>query len=1310
MKRRNKKALLSALLALVMCLSLLPFGALAEEGSAEPEVPAAEVPTVEAEVPEADGVTIAAVTITGVTAPVAGQEASFAWSLPTGANYLMDDSDGSGGSAWIVSDTAPADWDDLSYDEWYFASGWGREEDDKLVFEAGKYYTFMAYLKSGEGATFASGVPATINGNTASTQEYTTHLKLVIWYTFALPAEGGSPTPTEIDSIAITGVTAPVVGEKVSFACSLPSGANYQLYNPNPEIGERLWVANATEPQSVQDILDEGKPVGSDMAAADYLSFRSGVWYSFGLYVEAKEGYVFADEVTATINDKTAEVQVVEEGSQLLLLYYFGAPTDNTPPTEIDSIAITGVTAPVDGRTMNFDWSLPADSGLYPYDDTVASLYKDCCWIVADKSYDKLTDIWLNGERIYESSYDGAPFEAGSYVTFLAYVGAESGYVFADSVTASINGTAAHCNKVTDGTVSPNVTYYEVWYTFGPLADTSEKIDSVAIAGVTAPVAGQTARFDWTDPAADAGYVKRSGSGCWIEMDTADQAYDDAELYFENETLVFSADKYYAFTAWIQADAGCSFADTVSATMNGETAEFETSESPGMEAVTYRFGRPAEGGTTAPMEIKITGVTEPELGEQADYSFHALSGVAYYIPSDSIAWVESSSKPQSFESLVRNGDFYSRGEELTFQAGKYYSFLVAVVHPDGFPEVLTATVNGEVARQYRADENQVYVWYTFEPRKAHSVDRVDVYDVVEPAVGEKASFNWEVASGTDYKKSDDPVNCAWLVTDSKPADIDALYAATDWHYATDSEPLEFETGKYYSFLCFVEAKDGGRFERGAYGTMNGVPANTADYPDEGYQYLDVWYTFGPLSDTVPQPVEIDEVDILDVTAPVAGAKASFVFSIPADAPYRVITDDGITCAAWVETTAPITTAEELQAAMMNDAGVYYDYESFDFQAGKYYTFVARTTPKAGNRFAEEVSGTMNGAAAGTDALDEQEVDVFYCFGPTEAAGEIDTITITNVTTPVAGRDFEYGFDVPAGAAYKAFVDNFGDAAAWVESDTIPTTLAELRHDGDWYFLADGGDYEFEEGYYYSFVAQVTPVSGWTFSDSATATINGKEAHVDVYVDFWNDAGGTNAERFIWYTFFSGEELEGEEITKLEVLNVTKPVAGEEAAFGWNVPGDANYSKDVDSDGDDGAWVVTDTEPQSWGDVNTGEWYFFSGYGRDDDDTIVFEEGKYYTFVAWLKPNSDYVFGLDARAYMNGEKAGLDFDRGSASVYQTFTVEKDGGGDTGGDNKPVKPPEVPETGDSGRPGLWLALTMLAAGGLMGLGFRRKKAKN
>ncbi len=1088
MKQRSKRTLLSALLALALCLSLLPFGALAEESSAEPEAPAeqsvepavespaeqsvepaAEPPTVEAEAPPTDGVTeIARVTVTGVMTPVAGEEASFSWTIPADANYVKDANSGGDDCAWIVTDTAPTDWDSMVPEsgvvEWYYASGYG--QDDKLVFEAGKYYTFMIYLKSGEDATFASGVPATINGNMADTQEYTNHLKLAIWYTFALPAQGGTPTPTEIDSISITGVT-----------------------------------------------------------------------------------------------------------------------------------------APVDGETMSFDWSLPADSGLYPYDDTVASLYKDCCWIVADRSYDKLSDIWLNGTRYYESSYDGETFEAETYVTFLAYVGADSGYVFADSVTGSINGTAANCNDVTDGTVSPNVTYYEVWYTFGPLEATAETIDSVTITGVTEPVAGKEIGFDFSVPA-DAGYEPDvSDCGCmgeWLETDWPLESYADVEdAYSDNDTNyywycendpddpdLFRAGYYYTYVAWVKPTGGNSFSDTLTATMNSSTAIVDG------------------------------------YGDYADiaYCFGATEG----------------------------------GTEI---------------------------------------------------------DRVDVTGVVEPVLGAEAGFNWAVPTGTDYKKwydPDDPYNCAWIETDSKPSDYGDLEDDGVWYYENWGDTLSFGTGKYYSFLVWVEAEEGFRFEQDCMASLNGVTAETADYAYSDYIYLAVWYTFGPLSDTAPEPVEIDQVDILNVMAPVAGAKASFAFSLPADAPYRMITDDGITSSAWLETEAPITSAEELDDAF-NNGGVYYDTETFHFLAGKYYTFVARTEPKAGNAYADGVIGTMNGVAAGTDILGDSEVDVFYCFEPAEAPEAIETITITNVVTPMDGMDFDFDFDLPAGADYKAFVDSYGDAAAWVKSDTIPSTLTELREDGDWYFLSDGGDYQFEEGYYYTFVAQLTPKSGQSFSPDATATINGKDAHVDVYVDFWVDAGGTDDERFVWYTF-PVEELVGAEITKLEVLNVTKPEAGKEANFGWTVPDGANYSKDVDSDGDDCAWVVTDAEPKSWDDVHYGQWYYSSGWGRDDDDTIVFEEGKYYTFVAWLEPNRNYVFGMGATAFMNGEKAGLDYDPSSASVYQTFTVKKDGGADAGGDSKPEKPAEVPDTGDSGMPGLWLGLALLAAGGLTGLGLRRKKAKS
>ncbi|NLC73380.1 MAG: hypothetical protein GX684_06375 [Ruminococcaceae bacterium] len=96
-----------------------------------------------------------------------------------------------------------------------------------------------------------------------------------------------------IDKIEITGVTAPVAGEK-------PTYDGITLKTAEAEILGKSWLVFTGKDDFVHSA---SKP------------FESGQTYSISFGLKPKDGYKFAEETTATVNEKPATVTVGGEGN-----------------------------------------------------------------------------------------------------------------------------------------------------------------------------------------------------------------------------------------------------------------------------------------------------------------------------------------------------------------------------------------------------------------------------------------------------------------------------------------------------------------------------------------------------------------------------------------------------------------------------------------------------------------------------------------------------------------------------------------------------------------------------------------------------------------------------------------------------------------------------------------------------------------------------------------------------------------------------------------------------------------------------------
>ncbi len=243
---------------------------------------------------------------------------------------------------------------------------------------------------------------------------------------------------------------------------------------------------------------------------------------------------------------------------------------------------------------------------------------------------------------------------------------------------------------------------------------------------------------------------------------------------------------------------------------------------------------------------------------------------------------------------------------------------------------------------------------------------------------------------------------------------------------------------------------------------------------------------------------------------------------------------------------------------------------------------------------------------------------------TVSAEELITeVEILNVIEPVIGEVARFDYSLPEGVNYE-YREDSGVYGCWGVSDTAVETEEDL-YNIDVY--AGDDVLVFEGGKYYVFAAWIQPKEGFAFSNDATATLNGEAAKLFLSeIEFPT----------VWYSFYLPFE---NEIMSVSVDSVVAPVAGKTATFDFNIPENVPYIKWIDDTGYTN-WAVTESIPESMDEIMESDWLYDPAYGPDSDDiesSLVFEEGKYYTFLAWVE-TENCVFTSNIECTLNGEAA------------------------------------------------------------------------
>ena len=292
------------------------------------------------------------------------------------------------------------------------------------------WYQLHARLKLDYGYSFAEQVTAAVVGAASTEVERYRDDTVYVsaWFKVGNPPE----TPTTISTVTLTGVPTERAETIEAWTDAIQEAAVSE--------GCRIYYASLREWDSKDSQWHYSDSSGSTDA---------GKVYGAMLTINPLPDHVFADTVTATVNDSAAEVAECDI-DEVVVFVPFGNVT-------IDKVEVKSATWPIDGNTIrkdadNFYLNDYFSDGSYPY------TLKSAQFQIKDgDSYRDLRD-----EETIFSGYNNyrviAELEAKDYATF------------ADSVTGDFNGTSGtECQTSNGGktcTVTRTCAVYDRAYTY----------------------------------------------------------------------------------------------------------------------------------------------------------------------------------------------------------------------------------------------------------------------------------------------------------------------------------------------------------------------------------------------------------------------------------------------------------------------------------------------------------------------------------------------------------------------------------------------------------------------------------------------------------------------------------------------------------------------------------------------------------------------------------------------------------------------------------------------------------------------------
>ncbi len=355
--------------------------------------------------------------------------------------------------------------------------------------------------------------------------------------------------------------------------------------------------------------------------------FSGNKQYYLMLNIKPNDGYVFSEAYQDNYKlNGVAPYRITFQSWGIAADYIFGDITaDEQGRTQISEMAVN-VTHPVGGEHPDFT----ATSGSDGYTAKVSY------WHGPNKDLTE-TDT----------------FKVGITYSVEVEISPDKDYVFLDRMDVTINGKkAVH----TDTNKETGTRTYAV-----NLVAEDTTVSKITVEGLTTPTAGGQVSLDFTlsdNCTAEEFY--------WFEADRAIFGGDDLmELYFEGEYTeeTFKSGKYYTFMVVVKPTEGKTFADDITATVNGQNAYFDET----FGAVCIYYYIPESTGLLGDAnEDGVVNVKDATLIQKHVASIVNLSGSALALSdvnSDTAVNVKDATAIQKFVASIDTG--YSIGQPVS---------------------------------------------------------------------------------------------------------------------------------------------------------------------------------------------------------------------------------------------------------------------------------------------------------------------------------------------------------------------------------------------------------------------------------------------------------------------------------------------------------------------------------------------------------------------------------------------------------------------------------------------------------------------
>ena len=373
-----------------------------------------------------------------------------------------------------------------------------------------------------------------------------------------------------------------------SVTISIPAGT-YDFCITNPTPGGRMWIAS-----------NNGTVNGRE---DDYV-FEAGKIYKFevtphgsydGVDVTITNNIPEDSWTTVTnvsnpaeitgLNPETTYVVQVQGICESGLTEWTELVEFTTPACVISEINIEGFTTPEWGANPDYEVNVPADAN-YTLD------YRDWNWYDGD-----------NEEILNESG----TFNNEDYVYYMYFeVLPNEGCTFADDVTFTLNGEAGTIDNSGLSGSGNGYWAYSIDYTVTDPTTEPCVISEINIEGFTVPEWGANPDYTVNVPA-DANYTLNYVDWNWDDGDNMDILNESGT--FNNEDYV-----YYMYFE-VLPNEGCTFADDVTFTLNGEAGTIDNSGLSGSGngywaySIDYTVTDPTTEPCETPTNLTATNIT-----------------------------------------------------------------------------------------------------------------------------------------------------------------------------------------------------------------------------------------------------------------------------------------------------------------------------------------------------------------------------------------------------------------------------------------------------------------------------------------------------------------------------------------------------------------------------------------------------------------------------------------------------------------------------------------------------------------------------